>query len=59
MVSLIRNPCRSVNAGLINNYWQIGQYTSHRTASATWGEKTIDELANFIERNHPDLKEYS
>jgi len=43
---------------LVNNYWQIGEYISQRIAAATWGEKTIDELALFIERKHPDLKGY-
>jgi predicted nuclease of restriction endonuclease-like (RecB) superfamily len=50
---------RSVNAELINNYWQVGEYISQRIALASWGEKTVEELALFIERKHPDLKGYS
>ena len=50
---------QSVNAELINNYWQIGEYISYKIAYANWGDKTIEELASFIEKNHPDLKGYS
>lgn len=48
-----------MNAELVNNYWQIGEYISRRIALAAWGEKTVEELAVFIERKHPDLKGYS
>ena len=37
----------------------MGEYISQRIGASTWGEKTIDELAIFIERKHPDLKGYS
>jgi predicted nuclease of restriction endonuclease-like (RecB) superfamily len=49
---------QAVNAELINCYWQVGEYISRRIASATWGDKTIDDLAKFIEKNYPDLKGY-
>ena len=44
---------------MINCYWQVGEYISRRIANATWGDKTIDNLAKFIEKNHPDLKGYT
>jgi hypothetical protein len=50
---------QSVNAELINCYWQVGEYISRRIANATWGDKSIDDLAKFIEKNHPDLKGYN
>ena len=37
----------------------MGEYISQRIALATWGEKTMQELALFIERQHPDLRGYS
>jgi hypothetical protein len=30
-----------------------------RIANASWGDMSINELAKFIERNHPDLKSYN
>src|ERR1700744_1508964 len=63
VVSLIRKAqtaaYRSVNAELINNYWQLGEYISQRIAQSTWGERTVDELASYLERKHPDLKGYT
>src|ERR1700722_20332290 len=50
---------QAVNAELINCYWQVGEYISRRIVSATWGDKTIDDLAKFIEKNYPDLKGYN
>jgi predicted nuclease of restriction endonuclease-like (RecB) superfamily len=53
------NAWQSVNAELINCYWQVGEYISRRIANATWGDQSINELAKFIEKNHPDLKGYN
>ncbi len=50
---------QSVNAELINCYWQVGEYISRRIALAVWGDKSIRELAKFIEKDHPDLKGYT
>jgi predicted nuclease of restriction endonuclease-like (RecB) superfamily len=50
---------QSVNAELINCYWQVGEYISRRIANATWGDRSIDDLAKFIEKDHPDLKGYT
>nr|WP_245590561.1 DUF1016 N-terminal domain-containing protein [Adhaeribacter aquaticus] len=27
-----------------------------RLANASWGEKTIDELAHYIQNHHPELR---
>jgi len=53
------NAYQSVNAELINCYWQVGEYISQRIANASWGDKSIHELAKFIENGHPDLKGYN
>ena len=53
------NAWQSVNAELINCYWQVGEYISRRIANATWGDQSVNELAKFIEKNHPDLKGYN
>ena len=53
------NAIKAVNTELINLYWNVGAYLHKKLASAAWGEKTIDELAGFIQRNHPDLKGFN
>jgi len=53
------NAYKAINVELINCYWQVGEYISKRIAQATWGDKTVNELALFIEKRHPDLKGYS
>ena len=50
---------KSVNTELINLYWNVGHYISKRIKSAEWGDKTIDELANFIQKTEPNLKGFN
>jgi predicted nuclease of restriction endonuclease-like (RecB) superfamily len=52
------NAYQSVNTELINCYWQVGEYIGKRIANASWGDKSIEDLADFIGKNHPDLKGY-
>jgi len=63
IVSLIRqsqaNALRAVNTELINLYWQVGEYISRQVAGAAWGEKTVDELAEYISNHHPDIKGFN
>ncbi len=54
-----RNSYKAVNAELINLYWQVGEYINKRVADASWGDKTVDQLAGFIQKNYPDLKGYN
>jgi hypothetical protein len=37
----------------------VGAIIRKRLATAGWGEKTVDELAEFIQRNHPELKGFN
>lgn len=50
---------KAVNTELINLYWNVGAYISKRLTEANWGEKTVDELAVFIQENHPELKGFT
>ena len=50
------NAYKAINVELINCYWQVGEYISKRIAQATWGDKTVAELSEFIEKRHPDIK---
>lgn len=47
---------QSVNAELINCYWQVGEYISRRIKASQWGENTVGELARYLENKHPELK---
>jgi predicted nuclease of restriction endonuclease-like (RecB) superfamily len=46
----------SVNSELVNLYWQVGQYVSFRLEKATWGDGTVKELAQYIQKHHPEIK---
>lgn len=50
------NAIRAVNTELINLYWNVGAYIKQRLSVADWGDKTVDELAVFIQQNNPELK---
>ena len=53
------NAIKAVNTELINLYWNVGAYISKRIANAYWGDKTVDELAVFIQKNYPELKGFN
>lgn len=53
------NAIRAVNTELINLYWNIGAYIKQKLSVADWGDKTVDELALFIQRNNPELKGFN
>lgn len=63
IVSLIRSAqtsaYRAVNKELINLYWNVGYYIALKVSAAKWGDKTVDELANFIQNQHPELKGFN
>ena len=50
---------KAVNTELINLYWNVGRYISGQLANAAWGDKTVDELADFIQREHPEIKGFN
>ena len=49
----------TVNTELINLYWNVGEYISRKVANANWGDGTIDELSDLIQKEHPDLKGFN
>lgn len=63
IVSLIRSAqasaYRAVNKELINLYWNVGYYIALKVNAAQWGDKTVDELAKFIQMQHPELKGFN
>lgn len=53
------NAIKAVNVELINLYWNVGAYIKQKLSVAEWGDKTVDELAEFIQRNNPELKGFN
>ena len=53
------NAISSINVEMINLYWNVGQYISLKLSRAVWGDKTIDELAAFIQQKHPEIKGFN
>ncbi|WP_262245705.1 PDDEXK nuclease domain-containing protein [Parapedobacter soli] len=53
------NAIRAVNTELINLYWNVGVYVKQKLSVAEWGDKTVNELADFIQKNNPELKGFS
>ena len=63
IVQLIKNTqtnaLKMINTELINLYWCVGQYISKQLSNANWGDKTVDELANFILKEYPEIKGFN
>jgi len=53
------NAIKSVNTELIDLYWKIGEYISKKIEIAEWGQSVVDQLAEYLNRNEPDLKGFS
>lgn len=50
---------QAVNTSLIELYWQVGAYISHKMASAEWGDGVVKELANYLAQTQPNLKGFT
>jgi predicted nuclease of restriction endonuclease-like (RecB) superfamily len=46
----------TTNQELIKLYWSVGKYISDRITVSEWGQKTIDQLAAFIQTQEPGIK---
>lgn len=53
------NAIKAVNAELINLYWNIGEYISKKIEQSEWGDSVVTELANFIQKQEPEIKGFS
>lgn len=60
VVTLIKTARQKViattNQELIELYWSIGKYISERLAASEWGQKTLEQLAAFIQTQEPGIK---
>ncbi|MFO7722728.1 MAG: PDDEXK nuclease domain-containing protein [Bacteroidales bacterium] len=48
-----------VNEELILLYFKVGKLVSEKVSTGTWGEKTVDELADFLQENLHGLKGFN
>ena len=46
----------SVNAALIEFYWDLGKMISEKQASSSWGSKLIERVAEDLKTDFPDIK---
>ena len=44
---------------LINLYWKIGEYISHKVQDDSWGKNVVQNLSDFLKDSYPDLKGFS
>lgn len=50
---------QAVNTGLIDLYWQVGEYISRKIETAAWGEGVVEQLASYLARHHPELRGFT
>ena len=49
----------TVNTILIDLYWRVGQFISHRIDTHGWGKRTVTALADYIQKRHPGGQGFS
>ena len=63
LISIIENAkgraLKAVNAELINMYWEVGEYLSKLCAESSFGDKVIDEVADYISEANPTIKGFN
>ena len=59
IISARNNTLRKINEELILLYWNIGKHLSNETKKYSWGDKYIDKVADFLNKNHTDLKGFN
>jgi predicted nuclease of restriction endonuclease-like (RecB) superfamily len=50
---------KSVNTELIKLYWNIGLFISQKLADSVWGDKTIAQLADYLQQQGAEYKGFN
>ncbi len=50
---------QTVNSQLIELYWQVGAYISHKLATAEWGAAVVNQLADYLARTQSGLRGFT
>lgn len=53
------NAYKKVNEELISLYWDFGKYISEKVNDSNWGNKIVDKLVNFMQREYPTMKGFN
>jgi predicted nuclease of restriction endonuclease-like (RecB) superfamily len=59
VVEMLQSAKQTVNAQLVELYWQIGAYISHKLEQSEWGDAVVQQLANYLARTHPGLRRFT
>ena len=63
VISIIENAkgraLKAVNAELINMYWEVGEYLSKLCAESSFGDKVVDEVADYIAEANTTIKGFN
>lgn len=38
----------AIGSVVIDTYWQVGEYISHKVTSVEWGEGVVTQLADYL-----------
>jgi hypothetical protein len=49
----------TVNQQLLELYWQIGEYLSLKVAEQGWGKNVVQQLADWLAVQEPNLRGFS
>jgi predicted nuclease of restriction endonuclease-like (RecB) superfamily len=50
---------QTVNAQLVELYWQVGAYISQKLKQSEWGDAVVPQLADYLDRNQPGLRGFT
>ena len=53
------NAYKKVNEELISLYWDFGKYISEKVNDSNWGDKIVDKLVDFMQREYPTMKGFN
>lgn len=59
IVTARQRAVQTVNAALIELYWQVGAIISRKIAAAEWGDGVVAQLAEHIARTQPGLRGFT
>ena len=54
-----RHAIQQVNTALVQLYWNIGSYVSMQVSNANWGKSVVEDLADFIMKNEPNIQGFT
>ncbi len=50
---------QTVNAQLVELYWQVGAYISRKLEQSAWGDAVVQQLADYLAQTQPGLRGFT